>query len=93
MTELWVSPERIAFEICCAAITTRMIATIAPIPQAIAHARQVARPVRGDGGAGGTGGGGGVLNAPRMPAVFVQRNRKEIAFFSVKSALRFAFSQ
>jgi hypothetical protein len=28
-----------------------------------------------------------------MPAVPEQRNRKEIDFFSVKSALRFAFSQ
>jgi hypothetical protein len=59
----------------------------------MAHPRQVARPVRGKGGAGGTGGGGGELNAPRMPAVRAQRNRKEIDFFSAKSALRFSFSQ
>ena len=70
-----------------------MTATIVPIPKAIAHPRQVARPVRGDGGAGGAGGSGGVLNAPRMPAVLVQRNRKEIDFFSAESALPFSFSQ
>lgn len=79
------------FEICWAAITTRMTATIAPIAIAIAHPRQVARPVRGEGGGGGTGGSGGVLNAPRMPAVRAQRNRKEIDFFSLKSALPFSF--
>ena len=63
------------------------------IEKAMAHPRQVARPVRGEGGAGGTGGSGGVLNLPRMPAVRAQRNRKENAFFSAKSALPFSFSQ
>ena len=50
--------------------------------------------MRGEDGVGGMGGsGGGVLNAPRMPARRAQRNRKEIDFFSVKSALPFSFSQ
>ena len=71
-----------------------MTAMIAPIERAIAHPRQVARPVRGEGGgAGGTGGSGGVLKLPRMPAERAQRNRKEIDFFSVKSALPFSFSK
>jgi hypothetical protein len=38
---------------------------MAPIERAMAHPRQVPRPVRGEGGAGGTGGSGGVLNAPK----------------------------
>ena len=73
-----------------------MTATIAAIEIARAHPKQVARPVRGDGAAGGTGGvggSGGVLNAPRLPGMFAQRNRKEIAFFSVKSALPLSFSK
>jgi len=73
-----------------------MTATIAPIERAMAHPRQVARPVRGEGGAGGTrggGGSGGVLKLPRMPVEQAQRNRKEIDFFSVKSALPFSFSK
>jgi len=71
-----------------------MTATTAAIEAATPHARQVARPGRGDGGAGGlggAGGSGGVLNAPRLPGMFAQRNRKEIAFFSVKSALPLSF--
>jgi hypothetical protein len=41
-----------------------MTATMAAIPKAKAHPRQVNRPVRGEGGSGGgTGGNGGVLNA------------------------------
>jgi hypothetical protein len=70
-----------------------MTATITPMEKAMAHPRQVARPVRGEGGAGGTGGSGGVLKLPRMPAEPAQRNRKEIDFFSAKSALPFSFSK
>jgi len=70
-----------------------MTATIVPIERAMAHPRHVPRPVRGEGGAGGRGGSGGVLNAPRMPALREQRNRKEIDFFSLKTALPFSFLQ
>jgi hypothetical protein len=44
-----------------------MTATIAAIDKAMAHPRQVARPVRGEeGGVGGKGGGGGgVLNSAK----------------------------
>ena len=54
-----------------------MTATIAAIEKAMAHPRQVARPVRREeGGVGGKGGGGGVLNLPRMPRIEVRRNGK-----------------
>ena len=67
ITDLRLSLDRTAFENCWAAITTRMTATIAAIERAMAHPRQVARPVRREeGGAGGKGGGGGgVLNSAK----------------------------
>jgi hypothetical protein len=63
---------------CWAAITTRMTATIAAIEKAIAHPRQVARPVRGDeGGVGGKGGGGGVLNSVKNACCGCAKKQKK----------------
>jgi len=73
-----------------------MTATTAAIERATEQPRQAARLLRGGGGAGGVGsagGCGGVLNAHRLPGMLAQRNRKEIDFFSVKSALPFSFSK